>query len=74
MGKLVGTNKDVQKLINLAESNGFRVIVTGKNHLKWTAPDRSIYFCGLTSGDNRVTLNKLKNWLVAKGCPDVKRK
>ncbi|RZU36053.1 hypothetical protein EV284_3540 [Streptomyces sp. BK022] len=34
----LGTNKETQKLADLARGQGWTVEVTGGNHLKWTPP------------------------------------
>jgi hypothetical protein len=78
MSRALGTSKDLQKLIKIAEKNGFEVDITGNNHIKWKAPvqpngDRPIYFCGLTASDEKVSIRKAKKFLIENGCPGIHR-
>lgn len=61
----LGTNKDVEKLVKTARKAGVTVEITKGNHIKWTAPNKQIYFCGLTSGDSRTTVRKIKKFLTS---------
>lgn len=65
MAKHLGTDKETEKLRRIAEKNGWKVTVTGGNHLKWAPPNGEPYFCGLTAGG--YALPKLKNELKKRG-------
>lgn len=53
MAKKLGTNKDVEKLRRAALRAGFKVRITAKNHLRWTAPNGDGLTSALTFGDPR---------------------
>lgn len=41
MAKRLGTDKDVQRLLNAAEKQGWKVEITRGNHIKCIPPDKS---------------------------------
>lgn len=54
--------KDWKDLKRTATRDGWRVITTGRNHLKWLSPDgRTMLFTGATPSDWRAIKNHKAN-------------
>lgn len=55
--KGIGTDKDLEKLARRARRAGWTVEVTGRNHVRWTAPDgRQSFTTGLTMNRRSTTV------------------
>jgi hypothetical protein len=67
MGKRIGTDKDTQRYLNAAEQQGWRVSVTGSNHIKCVPPepDRRIVVGALTGC--HTSMKKFRAMLVKEG-------
>ena len=71
-GTLVRTNdKDLNSLMAQAGEQGWSVIHTGGNHIKWIAPSGAIVFSGSTNSDKRAILNiqrelRFKGFIIKK--------
>jgi hypothetical protein len=48
MGKLLGTDKDVEDLARRARKAGWTVSIDGKNHIRWDAPEGGSFRSALT--------------------------
>lgn len=52
MGRLLGTDKDIERLVRAARKAGWEVSITGSGHIRFRSPDRSVplVFGALTTG------------------------
>lgn len=67
MGQRLGTSKDMQKLVRAAEKSGWKVSITGGNHIKFMPPnpDQKIIFGALTG--TPTGNKKLRAMLIKEG-------
>lgn len=54
MGRRFGANKDTEKMIRLAQKQGWEVEFTKSNHIKFRAPSGELIIAGLSSNDSGV--------------------
>lgn len=69
----MSSNKDFQKLIKEAESQGWEVNRTGGGHLRWVAPDGRVVFSAFSPSDKRALQNTRKE-LRIKGFVVIQQK
>lgn len=62
--------KDIGVLIKQAETQGWTVEYTKKNHYKWTAPNGVFFFSGSTPSDHR-SMKALKRDLRVNGFVEI---
>lgn len=65
------TNKDVKNLLRKMNKSGFDMDVRKSKHLRIVAPDGSVYFTGITSGDSRA-VKELRKWAENHGLERVR--
>lgn len=65
-------SKDVLKLIQKAEEQGWKVYYTNSGHLKWVSPSGQSVFTGSTPSDRRV-LQNIKRDLKKYGFIELKK-
>jgi hypothetical protein len=68
----IGTDKETKQIIKEAKSQGWQIVMTNGNHLKWIAPNGKVVFSALTGSDRRGILN-LKSQLRIAGFIEIKK-
>jgi hypothetical protein len=69
----LSTNKDVNNLIKEAEGQGWQIVMTKSNHLKWLSPLGGLFYSSSTPSDWRVVM-KIKKDLRMRGFIEIKHK
>jgi predicted RNA binding protein YcfA (HicA-like mRNA interferase family) len=72
--KILTVNKDIRQMIKTVEAQGWTVVKTRGDHLKWISPDNGFVISASTPSDLRRFFLNLKKELMKKGFIDVEKK
>jgi predicted RNA binding protein YcfA (HicA-like mRNA interferase family) len=65
--------KDLKQLILQAEDQGWQILKTNGDHLKWVSPTGLVVFSGATPSDRRA-LKNITRELRVRGFIEIKKK
>jgi len=66
MSSKLSPDRELQRLITLAQKQGWKILIRNNGHLKWSAPNGYCYYSARTPSDGRAIKN-IKAALVRHG-------